>query len=117
MTKNKKTDVIEFEHFESISNMEDLGLIQDFIKNHQAMEADKYMAWCDDQNTHQLAKEKFQHEDVILLIGPEGDFSPAEIQMAKECNYLEIKLGNRRLRTETAGLYGCVAVALSSEMQ
>ncbi|MBO4517179.1 hypothetical protein J5751_07310 [bacterium] len=33
MTKNKKTDVIEFEHFESISNMEDLGLIQDFIKN------------------------------------------------------------------------------------
>jgi len=33
MTKNQKTDVIEFEHFESISNMEDLVLIQDFIKN------------------------------------------------------------------------------------
>ena len=33
MTNNQKTDVIEFEHFESISKMEDLGLIQDFIKN------------------------------------------------------------------------------------
>ena len=33
MTNNQKTDVIEFEHFESISKMEDLRLIQDFIKN------------------------------------------------------------------------------------
>ena len=33
MTNNQETDVIEFEHFESISNMEDLGMIQDFIKN------------------------------------------------------------------------------------
>ena len=90
---------------------------QDFIEKHKTMAADRYMAWCDDQNTRQLAQEVFQHEDVILLIGPEGDFSLAEIQLARECNYLEIKLGERRLRTETAGLYGCVAVALKAEMQ
>ncbi len=94
--------------------MEEIGF-QDFIEKHQSLEADRYIAWCDDENTKQLAEESFQHSDVILLIGPEGDFSPAEIQQAREHNYVEIKLGERRLRTETAGMYGCVAVALKSE--
>ncbi len=41
-----------------------------------------------------------------LLIGPEGDFSPAEIAQALQLGALEIDLGARRLRTETAALYG-----------
>jgi len=90
---------------------------KDFIKKYQQIDADYYIAWCDNDNTRQLADEVFEHRDVVLLIGPEGDFSPEEIQNARECNYVEIKLGNRRLRTETAGLYGCVAVALKSEMK
>ena len=61
------------------------------------------------------AEEDFRHEDVILLIGPEGDFSPAEIACARAAGYVEIKLGNRRLRTETAGLYGCLTVAIKTE--
>ena len=40
-----------------------------------------------------------------ILIGPEGDFSPAEIQRFEQKNVLPISLGNNRLRTETAGLY------------
>lgn len=83
----------------------------DFVTTHADMSAHRYIAWCDDQNTRQLARESFEKEDVILLIGPEGDFSPEEIHLARQNGYVEVKLGNRRLRTETAGLYGCLLLA------
>jgi 16S rRNA (uracil1498-N3)-methyltransferase len=43
--------------------------------------------------------------DCILLIGPEGDFTPSEIQEALAHDYQAIHLGPTRLRTETAGLF------------
>lgn len=43
----------------------------------------------------------------IILIGPEGDFSPKEIALAASHNFTAISLGNQRLRTETAALYSC----------
>lgn len=45
--------------------------------------------------------------DTIVLIGPEGDFTPAEIDLALAHGFLPISLGEKRLRTETAGLYVC----------
>ena len=39
-----------------------------------------------------------------ILIGPEGDFSPLEIEMALQNQYKAVNLGNTRLRTETAAL-------------
>jgi len=41
---------------------------------------------------------------IQILIGPEGDFSPIEIQSALKNNYLPVTLGDTRLRTETAGV-------------
>ena len=43
--------------------------------------------------------------DCLLLIGPEGDFSPAEIEWALQNDFQAIHLGPTRLRTETAGLF------------
>lgn len=43
-------------------------------------------------------------EDVLVLIGPEGDFSPREIEAARKAGFREISLGEARLRTETAAL-------------
>ena len=40
----------------------------------------------------------------LILIGPEGDFSPTEIEMALQNQYKAVSLGKTRLRTETAGL-------------
>ena len=42
--------------------------------------------------------------DAVVLIGPEGDFSPAEIDMALKAGFKPISLGPSRLRTETAAL-------------
>ena len=43
-------------------------------------------------------------EDITVLVGPEGDFSIDEVQMALEHGYESVTLGTSRLRTETAGL-------------
>ena len=45
--------------------------------------------------------------NALILIGPEGDFSPEEVELAIENGFLPISLGNSRLRTETAGIVAC----------
>ncbi len=57
-------------------------------------------------------KETKPNSDYIVLIGPEGDFSPEEIQQAQDKGYTPTSLGNSRLRTETAGLVACHTLAL-----
>lgn len=51
----------------------------------------------------------------IILIGPEGDFSPLEVEKALEFGYQAIQLGDQRLRTETAGIVACHTVALKAQ--
>ena len=55
-----------------------------------------------------LTKQLTKGLATTILIGPEGDFSPSEIALAKQIGAKPIHLGSSRLRTETAGL---VAVA------
>jgi len=53
-----------------------------------------------------------------ILIGPEGDFSPDEIDMALSHGYTPISLGKNRLRTETAGLVACMnAVFIGQKLE
>ena len=58
------------------------------------------------------ALEAYKGEDVTVLIGPEGDFSPEEAQLALEKGYQPIHLGASRLRTETAAVVAATAVYL-----
>lgn len=51
----------------------------------------------------------------IILIGPEGDFSENEINLAKENGYVEASLGKNRLRTETAAIMACHTIRLMNE--
>ena len=52
---------------------------------------------------------------VLILIGPEGDFSPEEVALAEASGFRAISLGRSRLRTETAGL--CAGVMVSAHNQ
>jgi 16S rRNA (uracil1498-N3)-methyltransferase len=69
----------------------------------------KFIAHCesDDKKNHLNAITKFSSS--IMLIGPEGDFTPTEIELALKNNFIPVSLGENRLRTETAGM---VAVTL-----
>jgi 16S rRNA (uracil1498-N3)-methyltransferase len=53
------------------------------------------------------------YSDILVLIGPEGDFSPEEVEMAMAHDFIPVSLGESRLRTETAGIMAC---AISSCM-
>lgn len=75
----------------------------------------KCMAYCDDiQKTH-LKDLANQGKDTLILIGPEGDFSPDEVQFAFENGFKVVSLGKARLRTETAGIVACHIVNLANE--
>lgn len=47
--------------------------------------------------------------DATIAIGPEGDFTPAEIQSFAEKGFAAVTLGEHRLRTETAAIYAVQA--------
>lgn len=63
----------------------------------------KLVAHCE-ESTKQLIKDLPVFPETEILIGPEGDFTPAEIKMALEHGYKPVSLGDTRLRAETAGV-------------
>lgn len=56
------------------------------------------------------ALEGFDGKDIVILIGPEGDFSKEEASLAIEKGFIPVHLGDSRLRTETAALTSVAAV-------
>lgn len=65
----------------------------------------KLMGYCIGED-RKLIKEIYKPKNsVLILIGPEGDFSEREVEEAMEKKFQIIRLGKERLRTETAGLY------------
>lgn len=66
----------------------------------------KLIAHCeDDASKNQLADVLVTNKgNKIILVGPEGDFSQKEINLALSRQYIPVALGNTRLRTETAGI-------------
>ena len=63
----------------------------------------KYIAHCNSEKRKEFKKEKIGKK-ILILIGPEGDFSNDEIRKAIQNNFKSITLSNSRLRTETAGI-------------
>lgn len=75
----------------------------------------KFIAHCQQGEKPHLKEEIERKNSTLILIGPEGDFSPGEVEQAKAQNFKEISLGNSRLRTETAGVVACHIVNLANE--
>jgi len=82
----------------------------DFIK--KDLEGSKYIAHCEKSEKIEL-KDKETEKKTLILIGPEGDFSPTEIEKATNNNCRAISLGNSRLRTETAGLFAVTNININ----
>jgi 16S rRNA (uracil1498-N3)-methyltransferase len=76
----------------------------------KANESGKYIGWCETKDEPLFTTVCLPKKDVVVLIGPEGDFTAEEVAMAKKASYLPISLGKSRLRTETAALAACFAV-------
>lgn len=93
--KTRKPEIIGIKPLESI-----IGL-----------KGEKYFGYC----SPEIPKTEFVNEyksgtDIVIAIGPEGDFSKAEVESLIEAGFRATTFGNERLRTETAALYGLTAV-------
>lgn len=80
------------------------------------VEGQKFIAHCEESDKKTLKQQLQTNQNVTLLIGPEGDFSNKEINMALEHGYLPVSLGNTRLRTETAAIVACHSVVFANEI-
>lgn len=86
--------------------LNELTPFNDFVK--QPFTCKKYIAHCyENIKRENLVKIYPKNSDVLILIGPEGDFSEQEVNKALKNNFESISLSNSRLRTETAALVAC----------
>lgn len=86
---------------------------KEFIKKEQ--NGQKFIAHCEETDKKSLKNELKSNTDCTILIGPEGDFSVKEIQLALDNQYIPVSLGNTRLRTETAAIVACHSVVFANE--
>ncbi len=84
-------------------------LFSDFLNQHNNNQL--LIAHCEETNKQSLKDVLLPKSNTTILIGPEGDFSPQEIESALSAKYIPITLGNTRLRTETAAIAATHSVA------
>ncbi len=72
----------------------------------------KLIAWCETNEKQSLTKHlnTSVHKHLLVLIGPEGDFTAEEVELAKKSGFTPVTLGENILRTETAALFACATV-------
>ena len=77
-------------------------------------DGEKYIAYCEGEP--QLLKSLYKPgKNALILIGPEGDFSPEEVDLAIKNGFQTISLGQSRLRTETAAITACHTINLLND--
>ncbi|MDR1357183.1 MAG: 16S rRNA (uracil(1498)-N(3))-methyltransferase [Tannerellaceae bacterium] len=86
--------------------LEGMTNLNDFLRRPFA--SDKFIAHCEERAAKPLLQNACRRNtDTLILIGPEGDFSPDEIAAAQARAFAPVSLGPSRLRTETAALVAC----------
>ena len=98
-----------------LPKLNDAMTFKDFI-NHE-FNGQLFIAHCEETDKKSLKKLLKKNEDYTILIGPEGDFSTNEIEMAITHGFKPVTLGDTRLRTETAAIVACHSVAFINQTQ
>lgn len=99
-----------------LPKLNELTDFNSFIKTAKADQ--RFIAHCYEDNLPHL-KNQFQYKSqasVLVLIGPEGDFSEEEVKNALTVGFEAIGLGKSRLRTETAGIVACHSLQLNGSL-
>lgn len=75
----------------------------------------RFIAHCNEGEKILLRDAVIKEKDVLILIGPEGDFSTEEVEFAIREGFIPVSLGTSRLRTETAAVVACHTVNLINQ--
>jgi 16S rRNA (uracil1498-N3)-methyltransferase len=78
--------------------------MNELVKDKTFDEYQRFIAYVDQENDRHLFEKSEPNRAYIILIGPEGDFSQQELDLAFSHHFLPCSLGKSRLRSETAGL-------------
>ncbi len=85
--------------------------LQSFLTNRTEINIQKFIAHCEETDRKSLKNMLLPSKNTLILIGPEGDFSSKEINLALINQFIPISLGESRLRTETAAIAACHSVS------
>ncbi len=85
-----------------LPKLNDITDFAQFVK--QPVGGQKFIAHCHEGEKSPLRQALQPGQDALVLIGPEGDFSPDEVALAVAEGFTPVTLGHTRLRTETAAL-------------
>lgn len=96
-----------------LPRLNELTPFDEFVRG--AKEQDKFIAHCYKEDKRELKDEIRRGNSVLVLIGPEGDFSEQEIEDALALGFRPVALGQSRLRTETAGVVACHTAVLMNQ--
>ncbi len=96
-----------------LPQLNEMVSFNDFIES--CTTENRFIAHCYEGEKDHLKNVVNKNKDVVILIGPEGDFSPEEVEQAKKYFFKEVSLGTARLRTETAAVVACHIVNLINE--
>jgi 16S rRNA (uracil1498-N3)-methyltransferase len=97
-----------------LPKMYELQSFEDYIEKPFFEKEQKFIAYCEDKPEAHLFSQLEKGISASVLIGPEGDFTSEEVQLAEGKGFNRISLGNSRLRTETAGIVACEIVNLAN---
>jgi 16S rRNA (uracil1498-N3)-methyltransferase len=97
-------------YFPKINGIEKLEII---IKKNK--DAHKFIAHCEENLKISFKDTLKNQENTTILIGPEGDFTTQEIELALLHHFIPVTLGNHRLRTETAGVMATAIFAMQNQ--
>lgn len=84
----------------------------DFVQ--QEFDGDKFIAHCLNDEEEHLQEVCIKGRNTLVVIGPEGDFTKEEVELAFQNGFRPISLGKKRLRTETAALLACCIIRLKN---
>lgn len=82
--------------------------LKDLLSQYGGQYPQKFIAHCiNEQERKSYISHLKPGLDTLVLVGPEGDFTPAEIELCIGKGLEPVTFGQNRLRTETAGIYAC----------
>jgi 16S rRNA (uracil1498-N3)-methyltransferase len=96
-----------------LPQLDEMTTINDLIG--RGIPAQRCFGWCEGERSS-LAAVYRSNEEVILLIGPEGDFTPDEAQLLLGQGFRPVSLGDARLRTETAAVTACAYMNMAQQV-
>lgn len=99
-----------------VPELEELKSFKEFVEADYG-KAQKYFGYCSEAYPRlEFVKECKPGGEVIVMIGPEGDFTPSEVEMGVANGFMPVTFGDKRLRTETAALFAVCGVDIINQL-